>query len=336
MRFADPLMLWFIWLLPGVVLLMWWARSAAARRLRRFADAERFPQLLGGRGPSSGRRRAAIRILALGAVIAALARPQWGASEVEVEQSGIELVVALDISRSMLATDIKPSRLVRAKAELGALLESLSGDRVGLVYFAGAAFPQCPLTVDYAAVRLFLSQADPSMIGDQGTDLAAALDNCMELFGDEDGSSQRVILLVTDGEDFGEGVDEIVDSFRAKGVQVYAVGMGTPEGSPIPNFDDQGIQQGFVRDREGSVVISRLDETPLLSLSRSTGGIYVRAGAGGVDTRRLAAELRGLQGASYAAKRVTNYEERAAWPLGLALLLLIAEMFWPATRRRPA
>ena len=331
MRFAVAEMLWLFWLLPLVWFSFWLARRGARRRLLRHATAERLRELAPPASSRRGHLRAGVRILALSCLILALGRPQWGASEMEVEQAGVDIVIALDISRSMLAQDVKPDRLTRAKGEIAELVESLEGDRVGLVFFAGAAFAQCPLTADYGAIRLFLSQADPSMIGSQGTDLAVALDNCLELFGENDGSTHRVVILVTDGEDFGEGIGEISDTLRAKGITLYAIGMGTVEGAPMPDLDDAGIRRGFVRDREGNVAISRLDEAPLIQLSRATEGVYVRAGSRGIDIDRLRMELEALEDAQYAAKRITNYEERAMWPLGIAILLLLIE---PAIRDR--
>jgi Ca-activated chloride channel family protein len=235
----------------------------------------------------------------------------------------------------MLADDIKPSRLTRAKAEIGDLVESLAGDRVGLVFFAGAAFPQCPLTVDYAATRLFLSQADPSMIGAQGTDIASALRTALELF-DENDSTYKVILLITDGEDFAGGLDEVRDEILRRGVLLYAIGLGTAEGAPVPDVDDAGQRVGFVRDEDGNVVISRLDEAPLLELTRASGGVYARAGTGGLDLARLRAELDSLEGRVFAAQRVTSYQERFAWPLSAAILLLLVEGLVRDRRRETA
>ena len=333
MQFANPQALWLLWLLPLLVFAFWWMRRRAEDRLARLASPQQLRLLRDDQSQARRRWRAALRVLALSQLILALARPQWGASEVEVEQQGIDLVVALDISRSMLAADIQPDRLTRAKAELGDLIESLDGDRVGLVFFAGAAFAQCPLTVDYAAARLFLSQAEPSLIDSQGTDLASALSTSLELLGENRGSFQ-VILLVSDGEDFGAGVTPLLDELRRRNVLLYAIGMGTADGAPIPEFDESGLRQGFFRDQEGQVVMSRLVETPLLELTRATGGVYVRAGSGGIDASRLGAELRALEGRRFAARKVTSYEERFAWPLSAGLLLLGLEAAVGDRRRR--
>jgi Ca-activated chloride channel family protein len=255
--------------------------------------------------------------------------------EVEVEQEGIDVVVALDISRSMLAEDVAPSRLARAKAELAGLIDSLDGDRVGLVFFAGAAFPQCPLTVDYAAARLFLSQADPTMISAQGTSLAVAVRTALDLFDEESGRT-RVILAVTDGEDFEGGLGEVREELSERGVSLFAVGIGTADGAPIPQLDDYGRRQGFVRDRGGKVVISRLEEAELISIVQGTGGVYARAGSGGLDIDRLRREISALEGSAYSSQRVTSYQDRFVLPLAFALVLLAAESFIRDRRRARA
>lgn len=333
MRFAHPEVLWLLAAIPALWILLAVTRRDARRRLEAFVDPRlQTPMRV---VPRPGRRiaRSAVRLIALTLLVIAAARPQWGASEVEVEQEGVDLVVALDISRSMLAEDVKPSRLDRAKLEIGELVETLDGDRVGLVFFAGAAFPQCPLTVDYAAARLFLSQADPSMIGSQGTDLSSALFTALELFED-DGGRARLILVVTDGEDFGDDLEAATDALREKQVTLYAVGMGTPDGAPIPDVDDRGRRQGFVRDADGRVVMSRLQEAALLGLVGATEGAYARADRGGLDVDRLRAEIAAVEGSAVRAQRIVSYQERYAWPLAVALALIVLEGFLRDRRYR--
>ncbi len=334
MRFAHPEILWLLWLLPLLWGVLYLARSRALKKTAEFTGPRLENDLVTGRPARRRMGRAALRLLILSQLILAAARPQWGASQVEVQQKGSDVVFVLDISRSMLAEDIKPSRLRRAKLELSDLLDRLKGDRVGLVFFAGAAFPQCPLTVDAAAARLFLSQADPTMIGSQGTNLTAALETALDLFDAEEGA-YRAILLVTDGEDFAGGLDETTRKLSAAGVTVFTVGMGSSEGAPIPGFDPQGRRKGFLRDEKNQVVMSHLNEEVLVKLAQQTGGIYVRAGSGGLDLARISAAIERLQSHSYEATRVTSYQERYAWPLGAALLLLLLEP-WLADRRRSA
>lgn len=334
MHFAHPQILWLLWLVPLFVALLVHTRARARRRLREFTGPSLEAELTRSVDERRRRWRAVLRVSALVLLILAAARPQWGASEVEVEQKGIDLVIALDVSRSMMAEDIQPDRLQRAKAELSDLIESLDGDRVGLVLFAGAAFPQCPVTVDYAAARLFLSQADPSMISTQGTDIGTAVDVALELF-DEERGRHRVILLVTDGEDFAGGIDDAAERIRQEGVTLHAVGMGTAEGAPMPDVDDSGRRVGFVQDEEGNVAMSRLEEGPLIELSRATGGIYARAGRSGLDLARLQAEIQTAEGRAYSEQRVVSYQERYPLPLAAALLLLMVEGVLRDRRGRP-
>lgn len=324
MRFAEPEILWLLWALPVVWAVLLLARGVSRRRLQRWTGVELQGELAGS--VRAGRRvfRAGLRLAVVSLLVLAAARPQWGASEVKVEQEGVDLIVALDISRSMLAQDVKPDRLTRAKAEIGEFIESLDGDRVGLVCFAGAAFPQCPLTVDYAAARLFLAQADPSMITSQGTNIAAAVETALELFEAEQGAF-RAVIVVTDGEDFGGALDEVLKKLRDKQVRVFAIGIGNSAGAPIPDVDDSGVRTGFVRDKQGNVVMSRLEEAPLIALAQQSEGAYLRAGTGGVDLSRLRSELSALQARGYESRSVVSYQERYAWPLLAALVLLLCE-----------
>ncbi len=333
MRFAQPEFLWLLWALPLLWAVFWWNRDRARRKTAAFTGEALESRLVLGRNDRRRALRSGLRLLLLSQIILSLARPQWGASELELEQEGIDLVVALDVSRSMLAEDIKPSRLLRAKVELSDLLSRLDGDRVGLVFFAGAAFPQCPLTVDYAAARLFLSQAEPTMIGSQGTHLEAALRTSLELFDEEKGA-YRAILLVTDGEDFATGVEEVMRDLVKEGVAVFPVGLGSVDGAPIPVFDERRRRNGYLRGPNDEVVMTRLEEAPLLELARRTGGIYVRAGSSGFDLARLSAGLETLQSRSYQATRVSSYQERFAWPLVAALLLFFFEPLLADRRRR--
>ncbi len=332
MRFAHPEILWLFWVLPLLALIYYFARESARRRTIAFTGSSLERKLVQGRRERRRMGRAALLLLVLSQLILAAARPQWGANKVEVEQKGSDVVIALDISQSMLAEDIKPSRLARAKAELSDLMDGLHGDRVGLVFFAGAAFPQCPLTVDYSAARLFLSQADPTMIGSQGTNIEAAMRTALELFREEKGG-YRAVILVTDGEDFAGGLDEITRKLQESQVVVFPIGMGSAGGAPIPVYDDHHQRQGFLRDENQQVVMTHLKEEPLVKLARDTGGIYVRAGSGGLDLARLSAGLNSLQSRAYQATRVTSYQERYAWPLSAALLLLLLEPLFSDRRR---
>ena len=218
----------------------------------------------------------------------ALARPQWGAETQEVERKGVQVMVALDVSNSMLAQDVKPSRLERAKLEIADLMRRLGGDEVGLVLFSGASFIQFPLTSDYATAQSFLDDARPSVISKPGTDIGDAVRTALRGF-DEHSNSQRVILLITDGEGHDPNSLDVVKQAAEEGVLFYTIGFGSPEGVPVPLVDDAGNVVGYKQDAAGETVLTRLDEKTLQEVARIGGGQYYRATA----SRRRAGCLAG-------------------------------------------
>jgi Ca-activated chloride channel family protein len=270
--------------------------------------------------------------LALVSMLTGLAGPRWGFRWEEVERRGVDLVVALDLSRSMLSEDAKPNRLAAAKREMRDLIALLQGDRVGLVVFAGTALVQCPLTLDYGAFSVFLSQLNPNSVPVGGTDLAAAVRRATDTFVKEEHSG-RAVLLITDGEDHGDELRKAAEEAKAQGVHVFVVGMGSPEGVPVP--DGQG---GFVKEA-GRVVLSKLDEAGLKELALTTGGSYVRSTEGDMDLRKIYLEdiKQTLQSRSLSSSRQKRWEERYQPFLLLALLLLVLEStVGPPRRRREA
>ncbi len=331
MHFSDPEMLWLLWLVLPLGLLLRLAALRKTAALHRFAD----PELLDGlRPPRSAGRMALRRILLIGGlvgIIAALAGPRWGFQWEDVERRGVDLVVALDLSKSMLAEDAKPDRLTAAKREIRDLIELLKGDRVALVAFAGTAFIQCPLTLDYHAFELFLDQMDPDWVPVGGTDLAGAVRASIEAFPTNERSG-RAVLLITDGEDHSGQLRTAAEDARKAGVHVFVVGMGDPAGAPIPDGDG-----GFVKDR-GKVVLSRLDEAGLKELTLTTEGTYVRSVAGDLDLRRIYLEdIKGtLEARALASSRQRRWEERFQWALLPALLLLVLEGLTGSPRPREA
>jgi Ca-activated chloride channel family protein len=245
---------------------------------------------------------------------------------------GQDIVVAVDLSTSMLAEDVAPSRLERARLAILRLIGNLDGDRIGLVAFAGSAFVQSPLTVDYSAAGMFLGAMHPDLMPVQGTDLGAALRVSLDAL--EQGAREaRVIVLVTDGEnlegDFEEDLERAVES----GVQVHVVGVGSSEGAPIPQYDPSGRRTGFLRDEDGTVVTTRLDEATLRAVAEKTGARYVRAGAGGTAFDDLVDEITGVEGEALDARQITQFEEQFQIFLGVALVLLLIEWLLPERRR---
>ncbi len=337
MRFVHPELLWFILLLPVLALAAWWSLNLRRRALRRFAggteSVERFSTEV------SGHRRAAKLLLTYAAIVAALvaaARPQWGTRLEEVRRGGVDLVLMLDTSLSMAAEDAAPNRLGQAKHEIDSLLRQVEGNRVALVTFAGRATLACQLTLDHAAVRLFLDSIDAESVPVPGTALAEALRVAIRAFGDDAAASagrSRAILLFTDGEDHEGRIDEVLGEMEQAGVAVHAVGCGSTRGAPIPIRDDSGTVTGYKTDREDRVVTTRLDESVLERLALETGGRYYRATATEQEVDEIAKALTQMDEREFGAVLRARWEDRYQLPLGFALLALLAETLLGDRRR---
>jgi len=338
MRFVYPELLWLLAALPLLGAATWWAAARRRRALRRFAGGEDFLPRFDVE--VSVHRRVAKQLLlhaGLAALVVAAARPQWGTRLEPVTRRGVDVVVVLDHSLSMAADDLPPSRLARARHEVDSLLGELSGDRVALVTFAGEATLLCPLTLDHAAVRLFLDTVEAETVQVPGTALAEALRLGLATLGDSPepgGERGRAIVLLTDGEDHEGGVDEVIEEIKRAGVAVYAIGCGTTRGSPIPVSDESGLRTGYKKDREGRVVTTRLDESILELLALDTGGRYHRATASEVEVGEIAQALSGMDAHEFGAVLRARYEERFQVPLALAVLALVADTLLGDRRRR--
>ena len=333
MTWSHPLYLFALLAVPAAVALFGWATVQRRDALRRFAGGEQ-----GDYAESLARRRRWQAALLTGAVfflVVALAGPRYGTQLREVQQQGLDVVVALDVSESMLAEDVAPSRLARAKYEIEGLLGELSGSRVGLVVFAGEAFIQCPLTTDFGAVRLFLDAAEPSLIPTQGTDLGQALRVSLQAFDvanagpDGDEVRARALLLLSDGENHAGGFGPDLEQAQDLGVTVFAAGVGETEGAPIPVYR-RGRLAGYKTDRSGQAVETRLEETALRDLAQH--GSYYRIAQGGSDVGEITEALGRLDRGTFATEQFEDFAEQYQWPLALALLLLVAERLLAARR----
>ena len=332
-RFGVESLLYAYLLLPALVALEWRAAARRRRALDRFGERGRIDRLTAAVSRGGQLTRTVLLLAAVVLLVTALARPQFGDRVDTVRREGQDVVVALDLSASMEAEDVAPNRLAAAKLAVGRLIERLDGDRIGLVAFAGEAFVQSPLTLDYAAAALFLNAMEPDLVPVPGTDLGQAIEVALDGFG-EPGERNRQLVVITDGEDHEGAIDAAVERAADEGVRVYTVGLGSTEGVPIPSFDESGAPNGFLRDDEGSVVTTRLDGVTLQRVADRTGGAYYHAAAGsGAAFDRLVEELTGGGGGEIESREVTRYEEQYQIFLGLALLLLAAEALISERRR---
>ena len=256
-------------------------------------------------------------------MVASLARPQWGARLTKIEEKGVDIVIALDTSKSMLAQDIKPSRLEKAKYELEKLIDILQGDRVGIVCFAGTAFTLSPVTLDYAAARLFLQSISTEVVPEPGTCLSDAIKAAGENFNPNE-HKYKVILLLTDGEDHCAemGMDPLkaADEAKKQGAVIYTIGIGSSEGGPIPEADEAGGVQ-YKRDQSGAMVMSKLDEETLKKIALATGGKYYHSTEGELKVEKIYNEIRQMERKKYGEQTQIEYEDRFQYFLGAAMVL---------------
>ncbi len=334
MSFAQPLYLYALVLLLPLCLFLLWAERRRSRALARLGDTLLMQQLSASLNRRARRWQSALRLFALGMLVLALARPQWGSEVQMVEQKGVQVMVALDVSPSMLAQDVKPDRLSRAKMEIVELMDALGGDEIGLILFSGASFLQFPLTTDYATARSFVDAARPEAVSRQGTAIGEAIETALRSFNTRR-ASQKVLVLLTDGEDHASNTLQSARKAAEQGVLIYAIGFGTPQGAPIPLHDEVGGVSGFLKDRRGEVVISRLDEAVLQRLAQDTNARYYRASASGLEIRALAGEIKTLKQAELSTRFEKRKLERFQWFLAAALLaLLLAELLPQRLRSR--
>lgn len=326
-RFGDILALWSLLVIPLLLLLYWRGAKRRKARLARFGEDSLVRQLRPSENRSARRWKVALSLVAVGLVALALARPQFGTRVETVQRQGQDVVVALDLSNSMYAEDLSPNRLMRAKVEVGRLIQRLAGDRLGLVAFAGDAFVQSPLTTDYAAAMMFLNAMEPQLMPTPGTDLARAIQVAIEAL-QETPPENRIIVIVTDGEDHEGGVAEVIGAAAAAGVTIHTVGVGSAEGVPLPQVNPNGERQGFRRDDNGNVITTHLNETALQDIALQTGGEYYRVAPGGSGLGALVERITS-GGRDIESREVTDFEEQYQLFLGAALLLLVLEFMMP-------
>lgn len=321
-RFARPWVLWGL-LAGAVVVLLYlldlWRRN---RALRRFSE----PLLLGSTLEGLSTTRSLLRFLALRHAftfaLLALAGPQLGTRVEEVKARGVDVIVALDVSNSMLAQDLPPSRMEVARRALAQLVDRMKGDRLGIVVFAGEAYTQLPLTADRSAARLFLGSLGPDLVPTQGTAIGAAIDLAREGFPEE-ATGSRAIIVITDGENHEDDARGAAERAREAGILVHTIGMGTPQGGPIPEMQ-RGRAAGYKKDREGRTVVSRLNESMLEDIAAAGGGAYVRATVQGTGIDALVSELRGMDQTETGTYRFAGHEDQFQAFLAIAVLLIFA------------
>jgi len=324
-RFANPEYLNLLYLLPVLVGLFWYLGRNRKKLLQNFADKELHKALFPTDSNIKRWTKFALILLALTCLVFAAANPQVGTKMQEVKQTGIDVFILLDVSNSMMAEDIKPNRLEKAKYQISNLINKLRGDRIGLIIFAGQAYIQIPLTTDYSAANLFLSAVDANSVPTQGTAIASAINLATASF--DTLSTQKVIIAITDGEDHEGDVQKAVDNSKEREIKVYAIGLGSQAGVPIPVYNNRSQLVGFKKDRDGNTVLTKLDEEVLKRIAIDGNGKYFRGTNYEDHLDKIYTELSELEQTEFGVKKVTDYEDRFYYFLIPALILLILEFF---------
>ncbi len=322
-RFANIEMLWWLITIPVFVIAYIIYTKRKRRQLIEFGDRELMAQLMPDASKSRPIVKFSLLIIALALLIVAVARPQFGQKEKTIKRQGIEVVVALDISNSMLAEDVAPNRLDRAKQVLSKMMDNMVDDKVGLIVFAGEAFTQLPITCDYVSAKMFLNTISPSLISSQGTAIGASLHTAIASFGSVENEVGRAIILITDGENHEDDAIAAAKKAYEMGIQVYVVGIGKPDGAPIPKLGTND----YIKDRNGQIVVSKLNEEMCQQIAQAGHGIYVRCDNTNTAMRALQNELNDLATAELESTVYADYNEQFQSFVLVALLLMVVEFF---------
>jgi len=323
-QFAHSELLFLLLVIPLIVLFYWISNKRRQKLLKEFGDLEIIEQLMPERSKSRPVVKLIFLLSALFFFIFGLAGPQFGTKLRETKRKGVEIIIALDVSNSMLAEDIQPNRLERAKQAISKLVDQLRNDKIGLIVFAGEAFTQLPITTDYVSAKMFLSNITPNIISVPGTAIGSAINLATKSFTPE-GKSDKAIIIITDGENHEDDAVGIAAAAREKGIYIHTIGIGLPQGAPIPTESGKN-QKNYLKDSEGNIVISKLNEVLLQQIATAGNGIYIRATNTQIGLTTIFDEISKMNKTEYKAKRYSEYEDQFQWPIGIALLLLILEM----------
>jgi len=329
-RFAHTEYLYALFLVLPFLLIFWMYSIWKKKAKRRFGDESVIEGLMPLVSDGKPLFKFILIIIAYIFLVIGIADPQVGSKLEKVKREGIDLMLVLDVSNSMLAEDIKPNRLERSKMAISNLIDKLEGDRLGIIIFAGNAYKQLPLTTDYSAAKLFLSAVDTKIVPTQGTAIGEAIEMAIKSFDDQE--HNKAIVIITDGENHEDDAVGAATQASEQGIKIFTIGMGLPEGAPIPLYNNYGTQTGFKKDRQGQTVITKLNEDMLRQIAAAGDGAYARANNASTGLRKIFEEISGIEKKEIETKQFTNYEDRFQIYLAIALIFLIVEMLI-ATRK---
>jgi Ca-activated chloride channel family protein len=323
-QFAHAYILYFLGIIPVIIALFVYSQWRKKRLLSQYGDITILQDLMPEQSKSRPVLKLVILLLAIAFFIFGLAGPQFGVKLQEVKRKGVEIIIALDVSNSMLSADIQPNRLERAKQAISKLVDRLKQDKIGLIVFAGDAMTQLPITADYASAKMFLSNINPSLVSVQGTAIGKAI-NLASVSFTPDGASDKAIIIISDGENFEDDALDAAKKAREKGIYLYTIGIGSPSGAPIP-ISTGGGQTNYLKDAQGQVVVSKLDETTLNQIAAAGEGVYIRANNAQIGLNTIFDQIKKLKKAEYESKIYSEYKDQFQYPMAIALILLIIEI----------
>jgi Ca-activated chloride channel homolog len=322
-RFEHPEFLYWLFLLPVLIFVFRFLEQRKAKQFAAFGTNEVVAQLLRHYAPFKAPLKFGIWLFAAVLLVFAMANPQFGTKKQRVKRKSVDVMLAMDVSRSMQAQDALPSRLALAKQFIGKLVEQLKGNRIGTIMFAGNAYLQMPLTTDYAAANIFIQSADCEMLPTQGTAISEAVELGMESFP-KDNKNHRVIIVITDGEDHEEGAKAIVEKAAEDNILVYTIGIGTAQGAPIPETSEDGITK-LKLDESGATILSKLNEPFLKELAEAGNGAYFNLANNPDVFNALRKSIDKLEKKEFEARMFSSYESYYQYLVAAALLLLLLE-----------
>jgi len=322
-RFANPDMFYLLIAIPVLFFVFILYRNWLSKRIKNFASPKLFPRLAPGLSLFRSWLKFIMLNFAFIFIVFAMARPQFGSKLKEMKRKGVEIIIALDVSNSMMAQDIQPSRIERSKRSIIKLIDKLENDRVGLIIFAGEAYTQLPVTNDFSAAKMFISNINTEMIGKQGTAIGAAIELSMKSFTPQY-DKQKALIIISDGENHEDDAITAASEAAKNNIIIYTIGMGLPQGSPIPV--SEGSQE-FRKDNDGNTVITKLNEVLLKQIAAATNGIYVRASNANAGLDMVFDEINKMEKQEFDTKSYAEYNEEYAWFLYLAAIILFMDLF---------
>ncbi|HEY1040819.1 MAG TPA: VWA domain-containing protein [Bacteroidia bacterium] len=324
-QFENKAYLWAYLLVPVLLLLYIWLANRRKKQLKKLGDIILIEAMIPNVSGDKRTIKVILWFLAFCSLIFAIANLQTGSKMQDVKREGGDLMICLDVSNSMLAEDLSPNRLERAKQALEKFIDKLEGDRIGIIVFAGDAYVQLPITSDYGAAKLFLGSISPGIVPVQGTNIAEAINLSMESFGEDIGKNKSIIII-TDGEDHEEGAIKAAEDAAAKNVIINTIGVGSATGVPIPAFQN-GMKSGFRKDKEGNTVVTKLNEKLLLDIASAGKGAYVKANNADVGLGAIMGKLNELERKQIESKMYTDYDDQYIWGIYAAIFFLLIDFF---------